>query len=60
MKERKRNCTAKCWQAKYSECQCVCGGKNHGEAFNDLSGEIDYNWKPKNKNQLDLLITDGA
>jgi hypothetical protein len=25
-----KKCDARCWNAKRSDCECSCGGKNHG------------------------------
>lgn len=25
-----RHCDAKCYNAKQEDCECVCGGRNHG------------------------------
>jgi hypothetical protein len=27
---RKRTCNAKCYKARERECDCICGGSNHG------------------------------
>jgi len=29
----KRQCDAKCYNAKKSECNCCCNGINHGKGF---------------------------
>lgn len=29
---RTRRCDAKCQNGKRAECNCICGGKNHGSA----------------------------
>lgn len=31
--EGSRRCDAKCYDAKGSECECICGGANHGAGY---------------------------
>ena len=31
-------CDAKCYQAKHSDCDCICGGKNHGKGLATAKG----------------------
>jgi 3D (Asp-Asp-Asp) domain-containing protein len=28
-----RRCNATCYNAKKHKCQCICGGKNHAQGF---------------------------
>ena len=32
-------CDERCYDAKSTDCTCVCGGKNHGAGFEDASGQ---------------------
>jgi len=31
MREGKRQCNARCYNAKHPKCRCICGGENHGK-----------------------------
>jgi hypothetical protein len=33
MQSGKRRCDARCYGAKGDDCNCVCGGENHGKGF---------------------------
>jgi hypothetical protein len=43
-------CLPQCWRAKSKDCNCVCGGKNHGMAVQE-NGTVDPTWKPKSENK---------
>ena len=32
---RARICGARCYHAKGDDCQCICGGRNHGKGFKE-------------------------
>ena len=35
--EGSRHCDARCYDAKGPDCECVCGGKNHGKGLQAAS-----------------------
>jgi hypothetical protein len=35
----KRKCDARCYNAKGSDCHCVCGGRNHGLGFEEAKAK---------------------
>lgn len=40
-------CDAKCYNAKHPDCECVCGGANHGAGFDqarDNTEEMAEQW----------------
>jgi hypothetical protein len=47
-------CDAKCYDAKKPECDCICGGKNHGIGRNkaiENTGELAEQWIERYKQQ---------
>ncbi len=49
-------CDAKCYDAKFSECNCVCGGMNHGAG---LEGATDHT-RDLAQHQLDDIAKRGG
>jgi hypothetical protein len=45
-------CDARCYDAKHSNCDCICGGRNHGkgktQAVENTKGLVDQ-WAEKMK-----------
>jgi hypothetical protein len=37
----RRRCDDTCQSAEGRVCTCICGGKNHGQAWRDMNGYID-------------------
>ncbi len=39
-------CDAKCYNATSGECDCICGGKNHGAGKERAMENIREEWEP--------------
>jgi len=52
----KRQCTAKCYCAKGPQCDCICGGMNHGagpQRAAQNTTNLSEDWVNQIKRQLD-------
>lgn len=37
-------CDAKCYAATHPDCDCICGGKNHGVGLKQAQDNIERDW----------------
>jgi hypothetical protein len=56
-------CDAKCYNARAPECDCICGGRNHGAGLKraqnnttELSEQWIEKWKGEHPNQHDSFL----
>lgn len=51
-----RACTAICYDAIHSKCECCCGGMNHGVGFETaLKNTLEWVTRITEEDDLDLL-----